>query len=60
VAAPLPGPDLPADVRPLLESLTGRDDDLDDRIFDGGRIDRLTAAVFARRLTSARARPTSG
>ncbi|HEV7518649.1 MAG TPA: hypothetical protein VGR07_20325 [Thermoanaerobaculia bacterium] len=57
VAAPLPGPALPADVRPLLESLTGRDDDLDDRIFDGGRIDRLTAAVFARRLAGTRSCP---
>jgi hypothetical protein len=56
-AAPLPGPDLPEGVGPLLDSLTGRDDDLDDRIFDGGRIDRLTAAVFARRLGSSRSRP---
>jgi hypothetical protein len=58
-AAPLPGPDLPADVRPLVESLAGRDDDLDDRLFDGARIDRLTAAVFARRLGSVRSRPPS-
>jgi len=56
-AAPLPGPDLPEGVGLLLDSLTGRDDDLDDRIFDGGRIDRLTAAVFARRLGSGRPRP---
>jgi len=55
-AASLPGPELPADVKPLVESLAGRDDDLDDRIFDG-RIDFGTAAAVAQRLTRARPHP---
>lgn len=55
VAASSPGPELPPDVRPLVESLTGRDDDLDERIFDG-RIDFGTAAAIAQRLVVARSR----
>jgi hypothetical protein len=53
VAASSPGPDLPPDIRPLVESLTGRDDDLDDRIFDG-RIDFGSAAAIAQRVVVAR------
>jgi hypothetical protein len=52
-AASLPGPELPTDVKSLVESLAGRDDDLDDRIFDG-RIDFGTAAAVAQRLTRTR------
>jgi hypothetical protein len=53
VAASSPGPELPPDVRPLVESLTGRDDDLVDRIFDG-RIDFGSAAAIAQRVVVAR------
>jgi hypothetical protein len=56
VVASSPGPDLPHDVRPLVESLTGRDDDLDDRIFEG-RIDFGTAAAIAQRFVVTRSRP---
>jgi hypothetical protein len=55
IAASSPGPELPPDVRPLVESLTGRDDDLDERIFDG-RIDFGTAAAVAQRLVVSRSR----
>ena len=55
VTASSPGPELPPDVRPLVESLAGRDDDLDDRIFDG-RIDFSTAAAISQRLVALRSR----
>lgn len=53
-------PELPADVRPLLESLAGRDDELDDRIFDGREIDRGIALTVVQRLLPMKARRPAG
>jgi len=52
--------ELPPEVRTLLLSLAGRDDELDDRIFDGREIDRNTALAAVQRLLPLRARRTPG
>jgi len=49
-------PDLPADVRPLLASLAGRDEELDDRLFTGREIDRGTALAVVQRLLPLKSR----
>jgi len=51
-------PELPADVRPLLASLAGRDEELDDLLFTDREIDRGTALAAIQRLLPLKSRWT--
>jgi hypothetical protein len=50
--------EIPGDLRALLASLAGRDDELDDRIFSAREIDRRTAAAAVQRLLPVQSRFT--